>query len=50
MRDPVHAYVLVTYILFLGDPLKKIEVTEPKAELNQESNTLLLFFFNTDQT
>lgn len=41
MRDPVPAYVLVTYTLFPEDPLKKIQVTEPKAELNWESNKFL---------
>lgn len=45
MRDPVHAYVLVTCTLLPEDPLKKNQVTEPKAELNWESNTLLFSLF-----
>lgn len=45
MRDPVHAYVLATCTLLPEDPLKKNQVTEPKAELNWESNTLIFSLF-----
>lgn len=47
MRDPVYAYILVAYTKFLGDPLKKVKITEPKVELNQESNTHIFKLFCT---
>lgn len=50
MRDPVYACVLVAYTMFLGDRLKKIKVTEPKVELNQESNTYIFKLFCTQPT
>lgn len=39
MGDPVYAYALVAYTMLLGDPLKKIKITELKVKLNQEKYT-----------